>query len=351
MNIVKYAILRIVALLMQIIGAITVIIVATTIIPLDPTVYFTVGDVSEQNGDLNQSTRSPEEIAQFRREIGLDKTFFQRYFDFLRDLFTRGDLGHSWYDNRKPVTELYFNAFKTTLNVFGLGILIFTILAIILGILSARRLDGTLDRNVRLSTSLFYSFPPYVLGTLLIFALNNYFLTNLGSSLQENLESKFPINLSSRPYETYFTAFNDGLSHAAVYQLLPIIIVVLIYTGFQFRLVRIYMANVLNQNYIRTAHAKGLSERTILIKHGLRNALPELITSVATTFPVAFSGVVVLEKVFEINGSGLLLIDAGLHFNWPVLIGGAVIFTALNAVILAVTDLIINYVDPKLRLS
>jgi len=350
MNLFKYALLRLFALILQIIGAIAVILSITSVISYDPSIFFAIGDTSGSSGGLGTTGRTPAEIAQFKKDIGLDKSLVQRFLDYISQLFLHGNLGNSWFGDKEPVLGLYLKAFLTTMRVFGLGILIFTILAIILGVLAARRLNGTLDKNIRLSTSFFYSFPPYVLGSLLIFVIQAFFLTNFQTVVNETLSNQFGLDPTNQPVKQILTSAITEFNHATVYVFLPVVIVILIYTGFQFRLVRIYISDVLNQNYIRTAHAKGLGERTILLKHGMRNALPEIITSIATTFPVAFSGVVVLEKVFNISGSGLLLINSGLTFNWPVLIGGAVIFTTLNAIILTVTDLLVNYIDPQLRL-
>ena len=155
MNLIKYIMLRGVALVAQIVGAVAVIIFATSLIPYDISVFFTIGDVSE-DGVIGQETRTQEDIEQFKQELGLDKSPFERFYDFIVKMFTQGDLGYSWYGDNTSVTELYFNSFLVTLKYFGLGILIFTLLAIILGILAAKDLEGALDRNIRFGTSILF---------------------------------------------------------------------------------------------------------------------------------------------------------------------------------------------------
>lgn len=350
MNVMKYFLYRFIALIGQIIGSITVIVFATSLIPYDISIFFTIGDIDEE-GNIGQEAKSQEEIEIFKEEIGLNKGPVERLYDFLYKLFVKGDLGESWYGNNEQVINLYFDAFFVTISYFGLGIIIFTIFAIILGIFAAKNKEGGLDKIVRASTSFFYSFPPFVLGTLLIYVFGNVIIPNLKNKLYYFIYYELGIDINKNPLNQLFNSFFDDIYESIIFSILPILCVILIFTGFQFRLVRIYVSEILNQNYIRTAFAKGLNERQILVKHALKNAVPELITSIAITFPIAFSGVVVLEKVFSIPGAGLLLIESGLIFNWPVLIGGAIIFTSLNGLIMMFADLIINLIDPRLYLE
>ncbi len=316
MNILKYIIYRFIALIAQIIGAIALIFTAMSLVPYDPVAIF-IFNLNDNTKDTNAL------INQLKNSMGLDQPLYARFWNYIVNLFSHFSLGNSWTEN-KPVTDMYATALGTTFKIFGLGFILYTILAAFMGVMAASRVNSRLDRNMRLYTSLFYSVPPYVLGALLIYFSGQY----ITPMIAEKETSDFIIS-----------------------RILPILTVILIYTGFQFRLIRIYMLNVFNKNYIRTAVAKGLDDRTILIHHAFKNALPEIITSIAITFPVAFSGIAVLEKVFNIAGSGLLIINYSLLFDWPVVIGGAVIFTALNASILAITDMLIHYIDPRLRLE
>jgi peptide/nickel transport system permease protein len=319
MNILKYIGYRLLALILQVIGAIAIIFSAMGLVKYDPVAIFVFNlpDSSVANEAL---------INEFKASLGLDLPLYERFALYLSRLLGEGSLGTSWWDGTE-VGEMYFEALSVTLSVFGLGFLLYTMFALVIGVTAASKVNSRFDKNFRFFTSMFYSVPPYVLGAVLIYFTN------------EVIVSRFDLTEQT------------GVSEFIVRSILPILTVILIYTGFQFRLVRIYMLNVLNQNYIRTAISKGLTQRKILVKHAMLNAVPELITSIALTFPVAFSGIAVLEKVFEIKGSGLLLINYSLLFDWPVVIGGAVIFTIINASLLAITDMIIYQISPQRRLG
>ena len=319
MNILRYIGFRLLALFLQVVGAIAIIFAAMGLVKYDPVGIFVFNM-------QDSSIVSEELIDEFKASLGLDLPLYERFVLYLSRLFGEGSLGTSWWDGEE-VGTMYLEALSVTVSVFGLGFLLYTLFALIIGVTAASKVNSRFDKNFRLFTSMFYSVPPYVLGAVLIYFTNEFVINRF--------------NITDQP----------GLSELLIRGILPILTVILIYTGFQFRLVRIYMLNVLNQNYIRTAISKGLTQRKILVKHAMLNAVPELITSIALTFPVAFSGIAVLEKVFDIRGSGLLLINYSLLFDWPVVIGGAVIFTIINATLLAVTDMIIYQITPQRRLG
>ena len=314
----EYIIYRLLGLVLQVIGAVGLTFVMLRLVPFDPTLFFLI------NYRGSNSARRAELLAELRSQLGLDVPVYIQFYRFFRNFVVHGSLGTSW-SNGLAINGMIINALPSTLITFGLGFLIYTPLAITLGIISASKRGGKFDNFVRVSTTATYAIPSYIVGLwVVIYAI--------------------PFNLAPWPHPGPQT-----LVELLKYSILPILVVVFIYTGFQFRLVRAHMLGILRQDYIRTARAKGLDERTILYKHALRNGLPFFITSIAVTFPIAFSGVAALEIVFGIPGIGYLMVVAANGFDWPVLIAVTAVFTFFNALLLGITDIAVYYLTPKLR--
>lgn len=321
MRTVEFIVYRIWALILQVLGAVALIFALIEFLPYDPTVFFLFGYTGTAEGRLI-------ELEKQRAILGLNVPVFQRYVNFFVDIFSNGSLGKSWISGIE-LRELYGSAMTYSFLTFGIAFLIYAPLSLILGVTAARYRDSVFDYFMRLISTVLYSVPPVIFGlyVVVLSVTNNWGLAPLPSILPE---SNFEL---------------------LKYLLLPILVTISIYTGFQFRLVRIQMLNVLKENYIRTARAKGLQEKSVIYKHALRNALPPFLTIMAVTFPIAFSGIAALEIVFGIPGGGVVMTRAALNFDWPVLIAGTAIYTTINAIILAITDMTIFLISPKLRYS
>ncbi|MHA2171701.1 MAG: ABC transporter permease [Candidatus Kariarchaeaceae archaeon] len=315
MNLGKYILYRLGSLVVQIFGVVAFSYSLLAIIPYDPTVFFAF---SYRGPDRQQ------ELARLRHEYGIDVPIYQQYYNFFHRLFTEFSLGTSWISGDEVLTT-YNSAFKYTFITFGIAFIIYTPLAIFLGFMAAYNHRGRFDNIIRVITTTTYSVPSFVLAVwlMMFFSPSRYII--------------FPTPAPTATIEII------------KFSVLPIITVVLVFTSFQFRLVRNHVLTILRQNYIRTARAKGLSEKDVVFKHALRNALPFLFTSIAITFPIAFSGVAVLEVIFSIPGSGRLLVRSASFFDWPVIVGGTLLYTFINAIILGITDGLIYLVSPKLR--
>jgi len=322
MNLGQYIFYRIVGVFLQLLGALALVFsliqIMISFFGLDPTVFFLI------NFRGVDPQKKAAVLSQLRQQLGLDKPLIVRYFYFLRDLFLKGSLGTSW-GTGLDVSKIVADALPNTMITFGFAFLIYTPLAFLLGIMASQRRGGIFDSFIRVATTATYAIPSYIVGLWVVILFSGYDL------------APWP-----RPIPSGFL----GLLRVS---LLPILVVVLIYTGFQFRLVRAHMLEILQSNYIRTARAKGLTERTIVYKHALRNALPYFVTTIAVTFPIAFSGVAALEVVFQIPGIGFVMIAAANNFDWPILIGVTAVFTILNAFLLGITDIVVIYLSPKLR--
>lgn len=321
MNTLEFILYRIWALLLQVMGAVALVFALTELIPYDPTAILLFGYTGTAEGYYI-------ELAKLRTTLGLDIPVYQRYVNFFTNFLTNGSLGQSWYTGIE-LSELYGSAMTYSFLTFGIAFLIYSPMSLILGIYAARYKDSIFDYFMRVISTVLYSIPPVIFGlyVVVISVKNDWDLAPLPSKLPENIIDVLP------------------------YLLLPILVTISIYTGFQFRLVRIQMLNVLQENYIRTAKAKGLHEKSIIYKHALRNALPPFLTIMAVTFPIAFSGIAALEIVFGIPGGGVVMTNAALNFDWPIIIAGTAVYTTINAIILATTDLITFLISPKLKFS
>ncbi len=321
MRIGEFIVYRIWALIMQLLGAVALIFALVEYLPYDPTLLF----LFTFRGNDEERTIA---LKKLRHDLGLDVPVFQRYINFFVALFTEGSLGTSWSTGAE-ISDMFIRAMTYSFITFGVAFLIYTPLALVLGIIAASHKDSIFDYMMRVLTTLVYSVPPIILGLWVIIY---------------SIESKW--ELAPLSFDARVDPFSD-----LKYFFLPILITVLIYTGFQFRLIRIHILDVLRSNYIRTARAKGLPERKVIMKHALRNTLPHFFTTIAVTFPIAFSGVVGLEIVFGIPGAGVLMVNSALAFDWPVLIAGTAVFTTINAIVLAINDVIIYVISPKQRNS
>lgn len=317
MRIGEFIIYRLIALVAQLMGAVALVFGLVAILPYDPTLLF-----------LFTFTGTPAEreiaLAQLRHQLGLDVPIIQRYFNFFKNLILNGSLGTSWTTGGE-IADLFARSMSYSFFTFGIAFFIYTPLAFILGILAATKRDSIFDFGMRVGTTLIYSIPPIILGLWSI-----VFVSDLGYSI-----APLPQNAQQNIFSSFKFFF------------IPIFLTVLIYTGFQFRLIRVHILNILRSNYIRTARSKGLPERTVIYKHALRNTLPNFFTTIAVTFPIAFSGVAGIEVVFGIPGGGVLLLNSALSFDWPVLIAGTAVYTTINAIVLAFNDFFIYMVSPK----
>lgn len=251
--------------------------------------------------------------------LGLDKPWFEQYFITLKNLL-HADSGTSFYF-RLPVAQLYASRFPATLTLCGLALLVSAALGIPLGIVSGVK-RNTLSSLIQTSAFLIYSVPNFVLGIMLIL-LFSYWLQWLPSSGSETW----------RHYIMPITALSSDIVAAFA------------------RFSRSAMLDVLSQDYIRTAHAKGLGGLGIISIHALRNALVTIITVVGLHAAVLVSGAVVVESIFSWPGIGELLVYAALKRDYPLLQTGVLLVGAVVITINFVVDMIYVMIDPRIRLE
>lgn len=267
-----------------------------------------------------------EDIVALRARLGLDRALPIQFFDWFGGVL-RGDLGTSVFSGYS-VAELMADRLQATLSLAAMGIFIAVVVGVPMGVLAAWKADTWIDRSVMVFAVLGFSIPVFWLGFLLIWL--------------------FAINLDIFPVIGY-SPMGDGFLRFLRSMTLPSLALAVAFIALIARMTRSSMVEVLKEDYIRTAYAKGLRNRVVLIRHALRAASLPVVTVIGLVFAAAVAGVVVTETVFSIPGIGRLLVDAVLRRDFPIIQGMMVVIaTAYIAVNLAV-DVLYAFLDPRVR--
>jgi len=267
-----------------------------------------------------------EDIERVRQRLGLDQPLPVRFVHWVGDL-AQGNLGNSVLNSR-PVLDLILQRLEPTASLAILSIIIAIVIAIPLGILAAWNAGKAIDRGVMVFAVLSFSFPVFLVGYLLMYVFSLYWRI--------------------LPVQGY-TPLAQGLGPWLANLILPSVALGLVFSALLARMTRSTMIEVLNEDYIRTARAKGLATRPILFRHALKNAAVPIVTTIGVAFAALIGGVVVTESVFAIPGVGRLTIEAVLQRDYPV-VQGVVLFAAFACVMVnLVIDLSYTFFDPRIR--
>ncbi|MEA2839407.1 MAG: peptide/nickel transport system permease protein [Methylobacteriaceae bacterium] len=269
---------------------------------------------------------SPEQIAAIRSRLGLDQPIIVQFVDWIGRLL-HGDLGNSIVSNQ-PVTRLIGERLEPTLALATTTIIFAVTVAVPLGVLSAWRHGTWIDRGVMTLSVLGFSIPVFVLGYLWIFAV--------------------AMQLQWLPVQGY-VSFRHGFWPFIERLILPTLTLSVIYIALIARITRASVLEVLGEDYIRTAHAKGVGERAVLTRHALRNAAVPIISVIGIGMALLISGVVITESVFNLPGLGRLTVDAVLARDYPVIQGVILFFSAIYIVINLAVDVSYTIFDPMIR--
>lgn len=265
-----------------------------------------------------------------RKSLGLDQPIQIRYFKWLW-AFIRGDLGYS-FTSRSPVFDLLLQRLPTTLWVVGSAYLVGVIIAFPLGIISALKRYSLSDQIITTLAFLGFSLPPFFTGILFIII--------------------FSVQLKWFPFIYNSTLqITDWSSFIAVIQqsIMPIAVLALYQSAILMRFIRSAVLEQLNQEYVRTAIAKGLSSFAILKNHILPNALIPVVTLIALDIPAIFTGALVTEQVFRIPGIGALLIESIYRSDTPVVMAITFIYGILIVLFNLIADILYSILDPRVR--
>lgn len=301
--------------------AVTVIFVLVRLAPGDPVDYM-----------LGETGGTAEFIERMRHDLGLDQPLYVQYLTYIRDVAT-GDFGYS-YASRAPVLELILDRFPATVLLMVTQYVLAIILGIGLGVLSARRPNAFFDNTVTVLSLASFAIPAFWLGQMMILVFG-YHLDLFPIQGMYNLRAGY------RGYAVIFDV--------AYHMVLPVITLSLLSLALIIRLTRGNMLQVIGQEYVKVARAKGLSERVVLIKHALPNALLPVVTIMGMEFPNLIAGAVLTETVFGWPGLGRLTFDAVAARDYPLLMGMFIFISALVIIGNLVTDIVYAILDPRIR--
>ena len=259
--------------------------------------------------------------------LGLDRPLLEQYLRWAGAIVLHGDLGRSlWQD--APVAELLFGRLPVTFQLGAMALMVALSIALPIGTYSALRQDTAGDYLGRSFSILLLAVPSFWLGTMVMV---------------------FPSIWWGWSPEVSYVRFSDDPLRNLKQMLVPAIVLGAGLSAITMRLMRTMMLEVLRQDYIRTAWAKGLPERLVVVRHALRNALVPVITLIGLQAPLLIGGAVIIEQIFVIPGMGLLLLDAVNQRDYPIITGVFLIVGVAVMLINLVVDLSYGLLDPKVR--
>jgi peptide/nickel transport system permease protein len=301
----------------------TVVVMAVVALVVFSLLYFTPGDPA---AILAGDTATDDDIRNIRDKLGLEQPFFVRFGGWVWALL-HGDLGTSIFTNL-PVSHLIAQRIEPTVSLTLLTLLVSIVVALPLGVIAAARVGSLLDRAVMAFSVLGFSIPVFVLAYVLILVFS--------------IELKW---LPVQGYRSIHEDFWDWLRHL----ILPSAALGTVYIALIARITRASMLDVLAQDYIRTAQAKGLPPRAVLTGHALKNAAIPIVTTIGIGIALLIGGAVVTETVFAIPGVGRLTVDAILRRDYPIIQGVVLICSAVYVLINLAVDLSYLWFDPRIR--
>jgi peptide/nickel transport system permease protein len=263
---------------------------------------------------------------QLRQELGLDKPLAVQYFIFLGDML-RGDLGYS-YIKDQPVRQLLADKFKNTLYLSLSAMLLAVLIGMLAGILASVKPQSTLDYAVMIFAVAGVSIPVFWLGLMLQLVFGSYL-------------HLFPVSGMTEYDATTWENFKHIVLPSITLASVPMAIIA--------RITRSSMLEIMGQDYIRTARAKGLGFHAVVFRHALKNAMIPIITVIGNMFALLLTGAVLTETVFSWPGLGRAMVDAIAQRDFPVILGAVTLFALTFVIVNFVVDALYAAIDPRIR--
>jgi peptide/nickel transport system permease protein len=315
-SLVRLVLVRLLALVPMLLALTMVSFALVHVIPGDPALVMMGGE------------GTPQAVEELRHQLGLDRPLHVRYLEWLGQI-SRGDLGQSLY-NRTRVSEELVWRMPTTLALVTLALVFAVGIGVPAGLLSAAYRNSWIDHAARLLTLVSLSLPSFWLGLMLIIL--------------------FSLWLDLLPIVGY-EPITQGFSKAIPFLILPSLALGANLAALLTRLTRSSMLEVLGQDYVRTAQAKGLRDRAVLMRHALRNAMIPIVTAIGINLGILLGGSAVIETVFVLPGVGQLVVRSLYNRDLPV-IQGLILYVAVVYVLVnLLVDVLYTYLDPRLRPS
>jgi len=316
----QYAVKRILEAIPAILGILIIGFLAVHLTPGDPAQYIAGEGATE------------EQVALISHTLGLDKPLLDQLVTYFQNLLV-GNLGYSFLEMR-PVTNIIVERIANTLMLVFAALMLAVVLGVTLGVLGASKPYSLLDTSVTIVALTGYAMPAFWLAQMLLIGLAVFYPI-------------FPAGgmTSVRVSMTGWSYIVDVMWH----MVLPVATLFLVFVAEQFRFTRGSMLEVLSQDYITTARCKGVSERWVLFKHALRNALLPLVTVTGLRMGNVFTGAVLVEIVYGWPGVGRLMYDSVFARDYPVILGCFVFISMFVIVSAFITDIVYALLDPRIR--
>jgi len=311
-----YILKRLISAIPVLLGISIIVFVIMALIPGDPATA------------ILGSYATPENVERINRDLGLDKGLVQRYFIWLGNMLS-GDFGRSFALNR-PVIDEVLERFNATLVLAGTSFVLCSFIGIAAGVVSASRQYGAADKAITFFVLLGISIPSFFLGMMMILI--------------------FAVNLRWFPVSGMWPIYGDrDLAALLSHLTMPALALAVVATGVIARLSRSAMLEVLRQDFIRTARAKGVHERSVIWRHALRAAMVSIIPVLGIQAGFVLSGAVYIEIVFQWPGVGRMLVDAILKRDLLLVQGGVVFVAACYVMFNIAVDVAQTLLDPRIR--
>ena len=303
----KFILKRILMMIPVILGVTLLVFTMNAISPGDPA-QILAGDSATE-----------EAVEQLREELGLNKPFVVRFFDYVKNLALHGDLGMS-YKTKRSVSIEIFDRLPTTIGLALVSMALGTIIAIPIGVISAIRQNTYLDNTLMVTALIGVSMPTFwqALMMIILFAVNLRWLPSFG-------------------FETW------------KHWVLPVVTIGTGAAGALARITRSSMLEVIRQDYIRTARAKGQTESKVIVRHALKNSMIPIITAAAIQLGYLMGGTVLAETVFSIPGIGMFMLQSIKSRDYPAVQGGVVVLAIIFCIMNLIVDIVYTFVDPRLK--
>lgn len=315
----SFLIRRLIALIPTLLVASFLVFACVRLVPGD------VIDLMLTENDFASTDNSSREALE--KSLGLDKSILHQYVIWISGIITRGDLGSSLW-NDTPVWEEIALRLPATLELGVLSLLIAVVIAVPVGVYSAVRQETFWDYFGRSFSILALAVPSFWLGTMVVILPAIWW----GWSPP----TKFP------------PLFQDPWTNLKSFAT-PALILGTALSAVTMRMTRTMMLEVLRQDYVKTAWAKGLSERKVVLRHALKNAMIPVVTLIGILVPILFGGTVIIEQIFTIPGIGQLLLDAVRSRDYPIITGVSLVIGSVVICVNLLVDLCYGYLDPKVR--
>src|SRR4051795_12315049 len=274
---------------------------------------------------------NPQLVEEIRHNLGLDKPWYEQYFDYMKNLVLHFDFGYSYQNNISVRTQIFDRLPATISLAFGAAV-IFLVVGIVVGTISGTRRHSLLDRFTMGGSLVAISAPVYWLGLLSLYLFAN----DIGK-------------VKIFPGAGSYVPFSEDPAKWFGSLLLPWMVLAAAFAAFYARLLRSNLIETMGEDYIRTARAKGLGERRVVFRHGLRSAITPIVTAAGLDIGILLGGAILTESVFNIPGIGRLVFDSIQHSDLPMIQGTVLIGTFFIVMANLVVDIFYAVLDPRVR--